>query len=267
MNEQNNTGWVCIWRKLLDNPLWKCSKPEQKTILVTLLLMANHSPNEWEYNGAIYKVQAGQFVTSLQGIVDKCGKGVTVQNVRTALKRFEKFGFLTDKSTNQNRLITIVNWSQYQVKSENSTNGLTGSQQTANKQLIGNQQAANRHLTTNNNDKNVNNENNDKNDNNMGADKPHTSRPHFLKPHLDEISEYCRERNNNIDAQRFFDYYEANGWKVGKNPMQDWKAAVRTWERNNYVFGSGKEKNTLETSGSIFIDAAAEFLQSQEPII
>jgi len=54
----------------------------------------------------------------------------------------------------------------------------------------------------------------------------------FQKPTVQEIKAYCRERNNNVDAQRFFDFYEAKGWKIGKSPMKDWKAAVRTWERN-----------------------------------
>lgn len=56
---------------------------------------------------------------------------------------------------------------------------------------------------------------------------------HFKKPTLEEVEEYCNERQNNIDPQRFIDYYTANGWKVGRNSMKDWKAAVRTWERSN----------------------------------
>ena len=63
----------------------------------------------------------------------------------------------------------------------------------------------------------------------------------FVKPTIQEITDYCRERNNRVDAQKFFNYYESNGWKVGKNPMKDWKAAVRTWERNGYS-GSTTEK-------------------------
>lgn len=58
-----------------------------------------------------------------------------------------------------------------------------------------------------------------------------TSRTHFIKPSLDEIKAYCAERNNNIDAQSFFDFYESKGWKIGNTPMKDWRAAVRTWER------------------------------------
>ena len=54
----------------------------------------------------------------------------------------------------------------------------------------------------------------------------------FKKPTFEEVAAYCEERNNNVDPQRWLDYYTSNGWKVGKNSMKDWKAAVRTWERN-----------------------------------
>jgi hypothetical protein len=52
----------------------------------------------------------------------------------------------------------------------------------------------------------------------------------FTKPTADEIRAYCRERGNAVDPQRFFDFYEAKGWRVGNQPMKDWQAAVRTWE-------------------------------------
>ena len=55
----------------------------------------------------------------------------------------------------------------------------------------------------------------------------------FTPPTIEEVQAYCRERGNNVDAERFINYYTANGWKVGRNPMKDWKATVRTWERND----------------------------------
>ena len=55
----------------------------------------------------------------------------------------------------------------------------------------------------------------------------------FTKPTLAEVQAYCAERGNVVDPQKFVDYYESNGWRVGKNPMKDWRAAVRTWERNS----------------------------------
>ena len=60
-------------------------------------------------------------------------------------------------------------------------------------------------------------------------------------PTLDEVKAYCNERNNRVDPERFIDYYTANGWKVGKNPMKDWKAAVRTWERSESKMNSKQQ--------------------------
>ncbi len=142
-------GWITLHRKLLDKPIWFESTPEQKTILITLLLMANHKEKEWEWQGMPYKAEPGQFVTSLDSIKKKCGKGISTQNIRTAIARFEKYGFLTNESTKQNRLITIVNWGVYQEKNKELTKELTDGSQSTNSQL-----------TTNNNVNNVNNETN-----------------------------------------------------------------------------------------------------------
>ena len=59
-----------------------------------------------------------------------------------------------------------------------------------------------------------------------------------MRPTIEQVAAYCKERNNTVDPQKWFDYYTANGWKIGKNAMKDWQAAVRTWEQNDY--GSGK---------------------------
>lgn len=70
-----------------------------------------------------------------------------------------------------------------------------------------------------------------------------TKRKRFEKPTLSQITQYCLERNNNVNAEQFYDYYESNGWKVGKNSMKDWKACVRTWERNGYDRPIKKKNN------------------------
>lgn len=68
----------------------------------------------------------------------------------------------------------------------------------------------------------------------INIDKDNNDVSRFVKPSVEQIAEYCRERKNNIDAQHFFDHYESKGWKIGKNPMKNWKAAVRTWEKNSF---------------------------------
>lgn len=112
--------------------------------------MANHKGAEWEWKDEKYIVQPGQFITSINKIVEKSGKGVTIQKVRTALKRFENYGFLTINPSNKNSLITIVNWQLYQSQG-NQTN------QQPNTQLTCNQQEDNKQLTPNNNVKNQKN--------------------------------------------------------------------------------------------------------------
>ena len=60
-------------------------------------------------------------------------------------------------------------------------------------------------------------------------------RQRFSPPTADEVKAYCQERGNHVDAQRFVDFYTAKGWRVGNNPMKDWKAAVRTWEQRDNI--------------------------------
>lgn len=71
---------------------------------------------------------------------------------------------------------------------------------------------------------------------------PRAPQKKFIKPSLKEISDYCKERNNDVNPERFLNYYEANGWKVGRNSMKDWKAAIRTWE-GNCRSPAGKKNN------------------------
>ena len=72
----------------------------------------------------------------------------------------------------------------------------------------------------------------------------------FTPPTLEEVQAYCIERGNNVDAERFIDFYSSKGWMVGKNKMKDWKAAVRNWERT--------EPKKAESSFDVddFFDAA-----------
>lgn len=70
-------------------------------------------------------------------------------------------------------------------------------------------------------------------DNNSEKDNKRSAQnKRFVPPTVDEVRAYCKERGNNIDAESFVDYYTSTGWLVGKKPMKDWKASVRTWERN-----------------------------------
>lgn len=88
-----------------------------------------------------------------------------------------------------------------------------------------------------------------------------TKRKRFEKPTLSEIKQYCIERGNKVDAQHFFDYYESNGWKVGKNSMKNWQAAVRTWEKNSYT---NTTKQTKKTNTEQTLDAIYKVMNESE---
>lgn len=88
---------------------------------------------------------------------------------------------------------------------------------------------------SNNTDNDNENDNENENDSIESAkatpSAPTHKRKRFVKPSLSEIEEYCMSRSNGIDASKFFDFYESKGWKVGNQPMKDWRACVRTWEK------------------------------------
>lgn len=83
----------------------------------------------------------------------------------------------------------------------------------------------------------------------MGADKP-PAHHRFSPPVVDEVRDYCTEKGYDVDANRFVDYYTSNGWKVGRNPMKDWKAAVRSWSRKEQPNGKAESK-PLWTVGTV----------------
>jgi predicted phage replisome organizer len=80
--------------------------------------------------------------------------------------------------------------------------------------------------------------------------KPPKKTNRFVKPTLEEIKTYCQERKNHVNAEKFFDYYEANGWVQGKGkPIKDWKACVRTWERNSFNYVDEIKEAQPESGG------------------
>jgi Fe2+ transport system protein B len=129
-------GYVKLFRKFSKWEWYK--KSEMVHLFLHFLLLANHEQGKWQ--GQI--IEKGQFITGLNSLNEDTG--ISVQTIRTCIGRLKSTGEITYKSTNKNRLITIVNWEEYQIK---STSKLTG-------ELTNNQQTTNKQLTANKNDKN-----------------------------------------------------------------------------------------------------------------
>lgn len=96
--------------------------------------------------------------------------------------------------------------------------------------------------------------------------KGKTKRKRFVKPTVEDIRAYCVERNNNVNPERFYNYYESNGWMVGKNKMKNWKAAVLTWEDNqkkgNYTYKP--QQTTISNDLDPQITAQLRALEEQQ---
>ena len=112
------------------------------------------------------------------------------------------------------------------------------------------------------------NENENVNENVVRETRARAKTTRFIPPTVEEVAEYCRERGNKVDPQRFVDYYTSNGWQVGKNKMKDWKAAIRsTWERDertqtapvNTPRAKPRPSEEWERSGDAYTDLDAMF--------
>lgn len=140
-------GYHGVYRKLLEDATWLTGTPTQKILMLVCILRANYEPTDWVFKGEKMSVKKGQFVTSLDDLQKNAGKGVTIQNIRTALKNLEKYRFLTNESTKTGRLITVLNYCKYHdmmLKTNIESNSL----------LTINQQRPNKDLTPDNKDNN-----------------------------------------------------------------------------------------------------------------
>lgn len=89
-----------------------------------------------------------------------------------------------------------------------------------------------------------------------GAKAP--ARSSFTRPTLLEVKAYCEERHNGIVPEQWYDYYEANGWKVGRNAMKDWKACIRSWERRRAEEQANKPKTREQEMHELYLKAVEE---------
>lgn len=165
---------------------------DHNTFRVFLHLLLTANHKDKKYKGM--ELKAGTIVTSRDLLA--FATGLSVRQVRTALDKLKTTNELTIKTSPQGTIIQIVNYVKYQIESNELTNERpTNDQQT----------------TSNNNVK--------------------KERNIFKRPSIQEINDYCLEKNLQLDAQSFIDYYDSNGWKVGKNKMKDWKATARRWAK------------------------------------
>ena len=209
----SNEGWAKIYRSLSDHWLWEDKPFSKGQAWIDLLLLVNHSEKKTMIDGRLETVSVGQTITSTRKLCYRWCRSNT--KVRYFLKILENESMIIVKSDRKKTVISIVNYSVYQDSD--------------NKKATVKRQSSDSETTVKHTNKNEKNEKNEKN-----------NIRRFTPPTYEQLSSYCLERNNNVDAQSFVDHYEANGWMRGKTKMKDWKAAVRFWERSN---GGGSKTN------------------------
>ena len=158
-------GWVKLWRKTQDSDMYKSLNSKQRDVMMNILMLANHKERTWEWQGELQTCKPGQFKTSLSSLQEVCADDVSIQNIRTAIKKLKQWDFLTNKSTKSGRVITVVNWGKYQE------NGDEGNKED-NKEVTKSQQRGNKEVTTNKNNKELKNGKNGKKSNNGEQSSP-----------------------------------------------------------------------------------------------
>ena len=207
-----DAGWVRLWRKSLgsvvfaDDGLWQ--------IFCWCLLKATYEPRTVPVRTGrgctTVVLEPGQFIF---GRYTASGDlGLKPSTTWGRMHRLCALGVITIKSNTHFSVITLVNWRQYQADEVGNADTQPDTQPDTNKKLRS---------------KEV---------------KKKRARATFVKPTIEEVATYCRDRGKGIDPQAWLDHYEANGWRVGRNAMKNWQAAIRTWERNGVAVGRQPEK-------------------------
>lgn len=185
------SGWIKIHRKFLD---WEWfNKSEAVHLFIYLVLKANHKDGQWQG----IDIKKGQFVTSFGKI--SSDTGISLQTIRTLLKKFEKTNEINTQTTNKYTIITICKYECYQQESEQPNTQLTNKQQTTNKQL-----------TTNKNDKN--------------------NKKEIYIPEFSEFLTYAIEKEpliNQVDLKLKYESWVVNEWRDGNgNKISNWKSKL-----------------------------------------
>ena len=188
-------GFITLHRSVQKHWIWQ--EPEALKFWIALLMQANWEPKTTVFNKRLITVERGQVVFGRKVWSERLK--ISEMKLRRYLEMLKAEGMINQQITSRYSLITVLNYHEYQVNN----------QQTTSKQPASNQQ-----VTTS---KQVNNK---------------TIGEKFVPPTVLEVKEYCEERNNAVDPETFVDFYSAKNWMIGKNKVKDWKACVRTWEKN-----------------------------------
>lgn len=217
-------GYVQVDRDLQESPIWR------DPFLVHLFLWCKFNANFKAGNHLGQPVGIGQFITGrLAGSKElRC----TPSRFTRGLERLESCGLIAINSNNRWTTVTVCGYEAYAGNAPPDISDSDNGWKTDGKRMrtIEEQQEHKERKEGNRNNIEIPE---------FSLEHPKTGKgpKAFRRPSLDEVSGYCVEMGFSFDPSEFWDYHEAKGWKVGSAAMKDWRAAVRTWDRNNKKWG------------------------------
>lgn len=198
-------GFIVIDRAIND---WRWRDNSVALGLWLHILLSANWKDGW-FSG--HHIPRGSFATSMRRMSEDTD--LSEKTIRKWLKRFEEDKQIELRGMNRFTIIKVINYAKYQdyiLENETERSELRYEQRSELRYEQGLDNRTNKQINKETKKNNI-----------------------FSPPTREEVQAYCDERHNFVDADRFVDYYESNGWMVGKNKMKDWKAAVRTWEKNS----------------------------------
>ena len=227
------SGYILESKSIIDSDIWK-KPPLYFKVWHYLLLKAQFADK-----GGLKR---GQLFTTINEIAESCSYYVGYRKeIPTRKEVWSVLEFLRNPHEEDNEtdskgtmiettkvthgiIVTICNYNKYQNPKTYERNSECNDEICTKEQRNG--QRGN----------NINNELNESNEEKIptvSKGKSDTSIRKQIPPTVEMVRAYCLERNNNVDAEKFCDFYQSKNWFIGKNKMKDWQAAVRTWEKKD----------------------------------
>ena len=218
--------FITLHRSVQKHWIWQ--EPEALKFWMALLLEANWQEKKTMFNGCLLTVKRGELVFGR--IKYSRELNISQKKIRRYIDLLEKTNMITkgQQKSNKFSLISITNYESFQKRASRGP---------AKGQQNGSERASQEPVMTG--DASCSGPAKGQQETQKGTtSKQQTNKTiggklkRFIPPEISEVQDYCLERKNNIDAENFVDFYSASNWMRGKNKVKDWKACVRTWEKN-----------------------------------
>ena len=239
-----NKGFIMIDRSILEDDMYFSEKFTRMQAYMDLCLLAAFKSRTFYIRGNKVELQPMQVAKSVRDLADRWQW--SVNKVRGYLYELEKGDYIDTQKTSVNQIITIKKYIVVNTQNDTQINTQTNTQ---------NDTQTDTPIIKNNN---VNNENKEiviesivaqpQQTPTQPKEKKKRSSSTFVKPAFEECMAYAQEKGYQWNIERFFNYYESNGWRVGQNPMKNWKAAMRTWNTKEPQYS---QPNLFPTTTSI----------------